>query len=165
MLRLPWWMKKPVASSAKNSGASGLSISGGRLGGPFIMMLSFFVVYAGPEDLPLLRPAHHHADIAAPAPRAHQPPAPISHGHLSAISLGHFVRVGLKLMPTVLAPYDECQSGRRGAAERCGRAAVGFHRRRRNSRLVPGFPIVIPPAIARGGRNLPLPFPVDLCGE
>ena len=35
-------MKKPVASSAKNSGASGLSIKGGRLGGSFAMMLSFF---------------------------------------------------------------------------------------------------------------------------
>jgi hypothetical protein len=31
---LPWWMKKPVASSAKNSGASGLSISGGQAGRP-----------------------------------------------------------------------------------------------------------------------------------
>ena len=41
-----------------------MSIKGGRLGGSFAMMLSFFVVYVGPEDLPLLSPAHYHADVA-----------------------------------------------------------------------------------------------------
>src|SRR5580658_10172441 len=31
---------------------------------------------------PRLGPAHHHVEVAAPAPRAHQPLAPIRHSHL-----------------------------------------------------------------------------------
>jgi hypothetical protein len=45
--------------------------------------------------------AHHHADIAAPAPAAHKPRRPIRHRHLSAISLGHFGRIGFCPVPTI----------------------------------------------------------------
>jgi hypothetical protein len=45
--------------------------------------------------------AHHHVDIAAPAPAAHKPRRPIRHRHLSAISLGHFGRIGFCPVPTI----------------------------------------------------------------
>jgi hypothetical protein len=56
--------------------------------------------------------------------RGFEPVAPIEHGGPGAVPLGHLGLVGLGVMAAFLAPDDEPQVGRCGAAERCGRAGV-----------------------------------------
>lgn len=54
----------------------------------------------------LPRSGYDHIDLTAAALGADQPLSPIGHGHFGAVPLGHLGRVGLKLMPAILAPDD-----------------------------------------------------------
>jgi hypothetical protein len=53
------------------------------------------------------RSGYDHIDLAAAALGADQPLAPIGHSSFGAVLLGHLGRVGLDLVPAILAPHDQ----------------------------------------------------------
>jgi hypothetical protein len=73
------------------------------------------------------RSAYDHIDLTAAALGADQPGAPIEHRRCRAVPLGHLGRVGLNLMPAILAPDDQPDAGGGSVAERHRRAVLGFH--------------------------------------
>jgi len=78
--------------------------------------------WQGRRRLPPLGSAYHHIDLAAAAAGTDQPLAPIEHGRFGAVPLGHLGRIGLYLMPAILAPNDQPDAGRGSVAERHRRA-------------------------------------------
>jgi len=65
-----------------------------------------------------------HINRSASAPRTHKPVAPIEHGSGRAVSSRHFHSVGLDLMATPLAPYNEPHPSGSGVAERHRRSGL-----------------------------------------
>jgi hypothetical protein len=77
--------------------------------------------------LSLLGSAYDHIDLTAAALGADQPLTPIGHRRFGAVPLGHLGRVGLDLMPTILAPNDQPDAGGGSIAERHRRAGLCLH--------------------------------------
>jgi hypothetical protein len=65
--------------------------------------------------------------LSAAALGADQPLSPIGHSRFGAVPLGHLGRVGLDLMPAILAPNDQPDACGGSVAERHRRAGLGFH--------------------------------------
>ena len=68
--------------------------------------------------------AHHEADIAAAALRAHQPLAPRRDPQVGTVSRSHLGRIGFGLVAAIAAPDDEHQMRSRSAAQ--GRRRTGL---------------------------------------
>jgi len=73
------------------------------------------------------RPSQHEIHLSPAAARAHEPLVPVVDGGSSAIPCRQLARIRLDPVAASSAPDDQARARRRSAAERRGRAAVGFH--------------------------------------
>jgi hypothetical protein len=79
-------------------------------------------------ERPPLRPAHHHLDVPAPAPRANQPRAPIQDRRVGAVPAGLVSGGWLASVTTCLTPDEETEGGprRRSRASSVGRVGISL---------------------------------------